>query len=283
MPLPSLDHIIILVPYKFLANSPDWLPNHFTISPGGRHADGKTENKLVLFSDGSYLELIAFVDDDPKNREGHWWGEKSYGTIDFALTTSDGAQFNYTSMTQRFGDLDQSDPSIGYNPPRAGGRKRDDGVDVKWEITFPTNCPRGEMPFFCHDVTARDLRIPLSDRATTHRGQAEGTYGVESLVVTVPSDRFQSVTQAYEAALGVRSSSDEPDVAVFTVGRVNEIAGAPKPVIRIQRQGSGDRAPANLLSDLTMGRKGDSPAGGRVQIDSGSDSLGGIFIRTTNQ
>lgn len=40
---------------------------------GGKHADGKTENKLILFRDGTYLELIAFVNDDPEKRKGHWW------------------------------------------------------------------------------------------------------------------------------------------------------------------------------------------------------------------
>lgn len=45
----------------------------FTISPGGRHADNRTENRLVIFADGSYLELIAFINDDPEKREGHWW------------------------------------------------------------------------------------------------------------------------------------------------------------------------------------------------------------------
>lgn len=37
-----------------------------------RHGDNKTENKLIIFADGSYIELIAFIDDDPGLREGHW-------------------------------------------------------------------------------------------------------------------------------------------------------------------------------------------------------------------
>jgi hypothetical protein len=37
-----------------------------------RHGDNKTENKLIIFADGSYIELIAFIDDDPKLRDGHW-------------------------------------------------------------------------------------------------------------------------------------------------------------------------------------------------------------------
>jgi hypothetical protein len=74
MPFPhlSLDHIIILVPYATLQTPPHWITSNFTFTPGGRHADGKTENRLICFQDGSYLELIAFINDDLKLREGHW-------------------------------------------------------------------------------------------------------------------------------------------------------------------------------------------------------------------
>ena len=70
---PSSSHIIILVPYEFLTSPPSWLTSAFTLSPGGRHADNRTENRLILLADGSYIELIAFINDDPALREGHWW------------------------------------------------------------------------------------------------------------------------------------------------------------------------------------------------------------------
>jgi hypothetical protein len=68
---PYLDHIIILVSYQELQSLPAWIPKNFTVTPGGRHADGKTENKLICFEDGSYIEFIAFINNDPKMREGH--------------------------------------------------------------------------------------------------------------------------------------------------------------------------------------------------------------------
>ncbi|MBE7180065.1 MAG: VOC family protein, partial [Terriglobus roseus] len=67
----QLDHIIILVPHSLLASIPSSLSNAFTISPGGRHADGATENVLVVLRDGVYLELIAFADEARK--PDHWW------------------------------------------------------------------------------------------------------------------------------------------------------------------------------------------------------------------
>lgn len=53
---PRLDHIIFLVPYASLTTLPLWITDNFAITPGGQHADGQTENKLICFEDGSYLE-----------------------------------------------------------------------------------------------------------------------------------------------------------------------------------------------------------------------------------
>lgn len=69
----QLDHVVLLVPYEDVVNPPSWVTDNFIINPGGTHADGKTENKLVLFADGTYLELIAFINDDAEKRRGHWW------------------------------------------------------------------------------------------------------------------------------------------------------------------------------------------------------------------
>ena len=49
-----LDHIIILRPYKALVDLPEWLTKHFTITPGGRHVDGKTEK-------GSFASSMAVI------------------------------------------------------------------------------------------------------------------------------------------------------------------------------------------------------------------------------
>src|SRR3954454_7959124 len=84
----ALDHIIILLPHSTLEQLPSSLNSAFTVIPGGRHADGLTENKLIVFSDGTYLELIAFLPSTtPALRAAHWWGNKHPGIIDFAYTS----------------------------------------------------------------------------------------------------------------------------------------------------------------------------------------------------
>lgn len=138
----NLDHVVLLLPYKDVLNPPDWITNHFTLSPGGRHADGKTENRLILFADGTYLELIAFIDDDPARREGHWW-DKPFGMVDWALTTPDAAFPELAAIKDR---LSQTSTGISYTSPKEGGRVTPDGQELQWRVTFPIGTGRGSVP-----------------------------------------------------------------------------------------------------------------------------------------
>ncbi|GJN89814.1 hypothetical protein Rhopal_002803-T1 [Rhodotorula paludigena] len=189
---PALDHVIILVPHDVLHNLPTSLTSAFTVTPGGTHADGLTENKLVIFEDGAYLELIAFVPGvEPSKRDSHWWGRKQAGIIDFALTSP--------AVLERF-------PSS-YNPPVAGGRQRPDGEEVKWVVTFPKpTFERGAIPFWCHDTTPRELRVPNDAAKTTH---PSGATGVAGLTVRIPAEAYDEAVKAYVELLGTPGEAVE--------------------------------------------------------------------------
>ncbi|RDW80202.1 hypothetical protein BP6252_04840 [Coleophoma cylindrospora] len=221
-----IDHIVILLPHKDVINPPARLTNHFTISPGGRHADGKTDNKLILFQDGSYIELIAFVDDDPQNRAGHRWGDKPLGIIDYALITRDDAASNYQSMADR---LAASAPGIRYLPPASGGRKREDGTVLQWEVTTPETVQNGQLPFFCHDVTPRALRVPASPASTAH---PSGALGVEALAVLVPGGQTEALGKGYAAVLDTSAEGDETEL-VFVVASLHVPPGKESLRIRV--------------------------------------------------
>jgi hypothetical protein len=139
---PQLDHIVILVPHSTLLSPPDWITNNFTLSPGGRHGDNKTENKLIVFQDGSYLELIAFIDDLPEHRKGHWW-DKPFGIVDYAFTTQDDPDKQYAEMTKR---LEGNALSVGFVEPRSGSRLREDGERISWSETPSISCYAGLLP-----------------------------------------------------------------------------------------------------------------------------------------
>lgn len=219
----KLDHVVLLLPYKDIVSPPAWITDNFTVSPGGRHADGKTENKLVLFKDGSYLELIAFINDDPEKRKGHWW-DKPFGVVDYALTTSN----------EDFGELDgikdrlcKTDTGISYTSPQAGGRKRPDGVELQWRVTFPTGTDRGSVPFWCHDVTPRDRRVALSEASTTH---PSGTLGMGGVLLEVEQCLASRLSHATAALVDHDLSKD----GVYEVDVVQPVTEARKPSIRIK-------------------------------------------------
>ncbi|KAF2096842.1 hypothetical protein NA57DRAFT_15763, partial [Rhizodiscina lignyota] len=202
----KLDHIIILIPYSLLQSLPNSITSLFTISPGGRHADNKTENKLVIFSDGVYFEFISFIDDSADLKSGHWWGALPNGIIDFALTSQEVGDVEVVRLTLNGlgSESEQGEEpanlGITYAEPRAGGRTTG-GHEIKWHVTFPTSThpsdsvKRGSVPFWCHDVTQRTWRVTSdSAEATTH---PSGALGVKSITVGVPSAKFTQYCKVY--------------------------------------------------------------------------------------
>ncbi|EME89656.1 uncharacterized protein MYCFIDRAFT_213752 [Pseudocercospora fijiensis CIRAD86] len=263
----KLDHVVLLLPYQDIVDPPAWITDNFTVSPGGRHADNRTENKLVLFKDGTYLELIAFINDDPEKREGHWW-DKSYGVVDFALTTSSEDFGELGGIKDR---LSKTDTGISYTSPKVGGRKRPDGVELQWRVTFPTGTDRGSVPFWCHDVTPRDRRVPLSDAATSHPSGALGMGGI--LLDADPSlvSRLSNATAAIlDKDLNSKDGTYELDV-------VHSVSNARNPSIRIRTAGS---LPKKVLALSLVLQTPKSVPDIHHTIDDGEISV--VFEKTTN-
>jgi hypothetical protein len=119
-----LDHLVILVSDLELAVR-DYESLGFAVTPGGEHADGLTRNALIPFRDGSYLELVAFLNpDDPWDNV---WGWRPFlfsggGLIDYCAASDDlGAE------VRRLEDL-------GFDDVRHGAeeldRRRSHGVAI---------------------------------------------------------------------------------------------------------------------------------------------------------
>lgn len=284
MSSPHLDHIILLLPYASLLSLPAYFTENFTVTPGGRHAHNETENKLICFADGSYIELIAFINDDPKLKEGHWWGKKKQGVIDFAFTHSDGdAAVHFSELEERLGKLDAG-LGVAYQKPIKGGRKRPDGVDVKWEVTFPVvrnedsekgGYQRGELPFWCHDVTPREVRVPFSKESTTHPC---GSTGVSQLHIFVPEAKVEVLLKAYEGILGAKKEGDTIEVeSLRRVGGRNGtrfVVSAP----REEWQGEAlEERGGYLIAGLSFGG---GKGGEEKRIDgvNGEFGVGGLFV-----
>lgn len=85
-----------------------------------------TENKLILVADGSYLELIALVDEGPSIRSDHWWRDHDCGFSNWALTNP-----KYEDLGQVAEKVDELDGQNQYGAPKDGGRMRPDEEAIK--------------------------------------------------------------------------------------------------------------------------------------------------------
>ena len=216
--LTQIDHIIILVSPSDFTNIPSWLSQNFTIIEGGTHSKGTSRNKLIIFKDGTYLELFSWTDPQPEGVPAYadfpGWANKPEGCIiDWALTGED-AEVKYKQLMGSLKELEDGGEEIGvtYDPPKEGGRQRKDGKELRWVTTRPRRTEAAstkipvDVPFFCHDITPRVLRVPNHPDAhpdqpniTTHPC---GATGIAGLVIEVAEPTLERATKIYEAILG---------------------------------------------------------------------------------
>ncbi len=162
----GIDHVVIAVA-ELEAAIKRYTESGFTVVRGGRHNIG-THNALVAFADGSYLELIAFLNPRP----GHPWHaalEKGGGIVDFCMQTDDLAA-DLEALRRAGAKM------TGLSPMT---RERPDGYRVSWLLAIPEPRFNGQVPFLIKDDTPRDERVP---RERSHRN---GVTGLRSLTVAV--------------------------------------------------------------------------------------------------
>jgi hypothetical protein len=113
---------------------------------GGKHTNGMTEMALASFPDGSYLELIA-AQNPLAGAPAHYWGkfiDGDAGPCAWAIAVK---------------DIDAEAKRLG-GKVNASGRKRLDGVNLKWKTDGIGPAPQGSFfPFLIQDETSRELRV----------------------------------------------------------------------------------------------------------------------------
>jgi catechol 2,3-dioxygenase-like lactoylglutathione lyase family enzyme len=201
--LTGIDHIVILVDDLETAIS-DYAALGFTVVRGGRHPIG-THNALVGFSDGSYLELLAFYEPRPEQR---WWPalQRGGGLVDFCMATDD--------LRTDMEALRRAGVAMSDLFPLS--RQRPDGYTVRWVLSVPGDDFARAMPFLIQDETPLDERIPAERR------HANRVTGVASLTCVTPDTasaqrRFAGVFRQAARPI-VRDDLDAAGVR-FTVGR----------------------------------------------------------------
>lgn len=165
----SLDHVVIAVGDLDLA-ARDYGALGFTVTPGGIHANGATHNALVVFGDGSYLELLALTGQPPQGDAADFSPlvRQGKGIVAYALLSHD---MDTDAARLREGGL-----PIGE--VREGRRLRHDGVELRWKTALVREAM---TPFLIQDITPRPLRVPGDASAITH---ANSVIGIRDLVDT---------------------------------------------------------------------------------------------------
>jgi hypothetical protein len=141
---------------------------------GGPHSNGVTHMALLGFDDGSYIELISFL--EPGSKETVFWSQHitgNGGPCGWAVQVADVA-----AEAARVAAL-----GVTVNGPVYMNRRRPDGKLVEWDLAFLGDQGAGAtLPFIIKDITPREWRVlPSASAAGRLAGVAKVILGVENL------------------------------------------------------------------------------------------------------
>lgn len=235
--LTRLDHLVILVGDLDLAAS-DYERLGFTVTSGGEHADGLTRNVLIPFGDGSYFELVSFL--DPEDTRDNVWGWREFlpheGLIDYCVASDD-----LESDVKRLVSL-----GFDVNGPDDGGRRLPDGGEIRWRSARIRQEGR-LLPFLIEDLTPRGLRVPGGPAAE----HPNGASGISRLEI--------AATDAEEGASTLAALIGAPDDAGTSV-RLGDCALSP---VTAERGDAPRRLAAGGSGPLAVDLVGGAPGGAR--------------------
>jgi catechol 2,3-dioxygenase-like lactoylglutathione lyase family enzyme len=184
--LQGIDHVVILVS-DLDAAIDTYTRLGFSVVPGGRHNVG-THNALIGFQDGSYIELIAFWEDDRRHR---WYKylELRGGLVDYCMRTDD--------ILSDVAAL--RDGGVAMTDRQSMNRLRPDGYRLEWTLALAVET-QGVTPFLIEDITPREERVP------GRVDHANGALGISALTIAV---REPTVARRLESLLGDGTSVED--------------------------------------------------------------------------
>lgn len=190
-----LDHLVVVVPSLQVARQ-EFVRAGFTVLAGGRHDAVPTENALVCFADGSYLELLAARDPETRTelrrlRASERWEAHLRGVSAVArrflplLAGPDGVAdwvLRSDSIAHDAARLRQV--GVAASGPVEMSRERPDGERLAWRLLLPESFLH---PFRISDRTPRERRVPNDAASTTHENGARGMSAVHVRAPLVPA------------------------------------------------------------------------------------------------
>lgn len=193
----KVDHVTIAGP-DLAALSKMFADAGIPVEYGGKHTNGMTEMAISSFPDGSYVELIT--PQQGADVSAHYWGPfmtQKAGPCAWAIRTTD--------MSADVRRLQAAGISA---HPQKSGRKRADGVELKWETANVGPGAQGSFfPFLITDETPRERRAYPQGKPTTGR-----ISGVKYVVVAVRD--LPGAIAKYRAAFGLGEPQMDQDATL---------------------------------------------------------------------
>lgn len=217
-----LDHIVFLV--KDLEKSiKEFQQAGYTVSKGGKHDNGITENALIHFQNGTFLELLA-VQKNWKTRLIRWGLQfipsfrqnpslpipdfkarfiaralfSKEGMVDFCLLAKNGLS-DYEDIKNR---------NLQMSIPVEMKRVRPDGQALSWHIFSP------------YEATLPFVMTPYQPTFTPNPDNlihTNGAVGFDKISVYVTD--FEHIIKKYELLLGTAPAQKDEICATFELGR----------------------------------------------------------------
>lgn len=192
----GFDHVVLGVTDLRRAEA-DLQSLGFRVTKRPDEGTSETENRLICFEDGSYIEVFALKDSSRPST--HRWAQRlatGEGWLDYSLHVADLAP-----VAQRLQAAGL--PTIG---PRTGSRALTDGR--RWGVAVQlAGLGAGDpaLPFFIQDTEERAVRVPDGPA----RKQPAGVSGIVG--VTVLTADLAAVEPGFTAIFGTGSPVARPD------------------------------------------------------------------------
>lgn len=252
----SLDHVVVVV--SSLAGATEqFRAAGFVVLPGGRHDGLATENALVVFADGSYLELLATLVPDSRASlrelrgtprwERHLHEASALGRrFLHSLAGPDGVA-DWALRTEQLDRRAAESRRRGHvtTGPVELGRELPDGQRLRMRLLFPAE---RWLPFLIEDRTPLALRIPAGPGAIAHPNDASGIARL-----TVRSGEVAGAALGYVDQFDARieSRADGSADVVFGDNRLRLVGGEPPGACAVELSGVAALPPGILALGVT--------------------------------
>ncbi len=222
------DHLVVKVNHLHQATD-SFSKAGFTVTRGGIHKRGFSENAIIYFKDGSFIELLAMKKSLKTSllrlysktrgfrslKYSKKWG-LFHRFYDRALTLPEGIT-DFCLLTESLtSDLDRTNNSgLFVTKPLAASRKRPDGSLLKWEMASTL---LAELPFLRGPYSPG---TPPSEAATSHANGISGISTISMLALDYKEIVRNLATLLNTEPEGPSASGDQQ--ATFRIGSTDLI------------------------------------------------------------